>query len=228
LKASRPAPDLDARTKLLETASEIEKSKSDTDMNTVGKLKGMTSTSSGTGDVYAVIATTQGRMVVQLFPNGAPRTVANFISLAQAGFYDNLVWHRIVAGFVIQTGDPTSRNGGGNPMRWGQTSSDQTVPLEANAATVGEGYVHGVGYLGIARSASPDSGSSQFFINLTDNASLNGGYTVFGKVISGLDVAMAIGNLPVADSCAQTGGLMCPPANPKDAEILSITIQGSP
>jgi cyclophilin family peptidyl-prolyl cis-trans isomerase len=133
-----------------------------------------------------------------------------------------------VAGFVIQTGDPTSRNGAGNPARWGQTGSSQTVPLEANAATVAEGHVHGVGYLGIARSSNPNSGSSQFFINLTDNSSLNGSYTVFGKVISGLEVAMAIGNLPVADTCRQTGGLACPPANPKDAMILSVTIQDSP
>ncbi len=188
----------------------------------------MTSTSNGTGGTYAVINTTQGRMVVELFPKAAPKTVANFIGLAQSGFYNNLIWHRIVAGFVIQTGDPTSRDGGGNPATWGQTGSNQRIPLEANATTVAEGYVHNIGYLGIARSASPDSGSSQFFINLTNNASLNGAYTVFGKVISGVSVAVAIGNLPVADSCAQTGGLACPPANPKDAVILSITIQNSP
>ena len=167
-------------------------------------------------------------MVVQLFPDAAPKTVASFISLAQSGFYNNLVWHRIVAGFVIQTGDPTSKNGAGNPATWGSMGSTQTVPLEASAATVAKGYVHDVGYLGIARSSSPDSGSSQFFINLTNNSSLNGSYTVFGKVVSGLSVATAIGDLPVADTCRQTGGLACPPANPKDAEILSITIQDSP
>jgi len=185
-------------------------------------------TSTSTGGTYAAIVTSQGKMVVQLFPNAAPKTVANFISLARSGFYNNLVWHRIVAGFVIQTGDPTSRNGLGNPASWGQTGSNQTVPLEASATTVAEGYVHDVGYLGIARSASPNSGSSQFFINLTNNSSLNGAYTIFGKIVSGLEVAMAIGNLPVADSCAQTGGLTCPPANPKDAQILSITIQSTP
>jgi len=188
----------------------------------------VTSTSNGTKGTYAVINTIQGKMVVELFPKAAPKTVANFVGLAQSGFYNNLVWHRIVAGFVIQTGDPTSRNGGGDSATWGQTGSNQTVPLEANSTTVMEGYVHNIGYLGIARSASPDSGSSQFFISLTNNASLNGAYTVFGRVISGLDVAMAIGNLPVADSCAQTGGLACPPANPKDAEVVSVTIQDSP
>jgi cyclophilin family peptidyl-prolyl cis-trans isomerase len=184
----------------------------------------VTSSSDGTGGTYAVIDTTQGRMVAQLFPDVAPKTVANFIALAEAGFYNNLVWYRIVAGFVIQTGDPTSRNGGGNPSIWGMTGSNQTVPLEANATTVAAGYVNDVGYLGMARAVSRDSGSSQFYINLADNAPLNGDYTVFGRVISGLDVAMAIGRLPVARS----RGIASIPADPTNAEVLSITIQSSP
>jgi peptidyl-prolyl cis-trans isomerase B (cyclophilin B) len=177
---------------------------------------------------YAVILTTQGQMVVQLYPNVAPKTVANFISLAESGFYNNLVWHRIVAGFVIQTGDPTSRNGGGNPSTWGQTGSNQTVPLEASATTVAEGYVNDAGYLAMARGSSTNSGSSEFFINLVNNPSLNGNYTVFGKVITGFSVATAIGNLPVASSCTSTGGLTCPPVDPTNAEVLGITIQPTP
>ena len=183
----------------------------------------MASTSYSTKGTYAVINTTQGRMVVQLFPKAAPDTVANFIKLAESGFYNNLVWHRIVAGFVIQTGDPTSRNGGGDPMAWGQTGSGLTVRLEANPTTVAEGYVNDVGYVGMARGASRDSGSSQFYINLANNAPLNENYTVFGKVISGLDVAMAIGKLPVVSSRWAS-----PPVKPADAEVLSISIQDSP
>jgi cyclophilin family peptidyl-prolyl cis-trans isomerase len=184
--------------------------------------------STSTGDTYAVVDTTQGTFVVQLFPNVAPKTVANFISLAESGFYNDLVWHRIVAGFVIQSGDPTSRNGGGNPSTWGETGSNQTVPLEANASTVAEGYVNNIGYLGMARGSSPDSGSSQFYINLANNTPLNGNYTVFGKVISGLSVVTEMGTLPVASSCSSSGGLTCPPVDPTNAEILSITIQDTP
>jgi len=156
----------------------------------------------------------------QLFPSVAPKTVANFVNLANSGFYNNLVWHRIVAGFVIQTGDPNTRNGGGNPATWGTGGSNTTVPLETNSADVAAGYVNNVGYLGMARSSSPNSGSSQFYINLADNPSLNGQYTVFGKVISGMNAALTIGSLPV-NSNSQ-------PVTPSQAMVLSITIKNTP
>ncbi len=167
-------------------------------------------------------------MEAELFPSVAPKTVANFVSLANSGFYNDLVWHRIVAGFAIQTGDPTSRNGGGTPSSWGQTGSTTTVPLEANSTTVAEGYVNDQGYLGLARSQSLNSGSSQFYINLANNTSLNGQYTVFGKLISGMNVALAIGNLPVYSQCQSSGGTQCWPLNPSQAMVLSITIKSSP
>jgi cyclophilin family peptidyl-prolyl cis-trans isomerase len=185
-------------------------------------------TPTGTAGPYAVIETTQGRMVVQLFPSVAPKTVANFISLASAGFYSDLVWHRIVAGFAIQIGDPTTRNGGGNQSTWGQTGSDKRVPLEANATTVAQGCVNDMGYLGMARTSDPNSGSSQFFINLADNAFLNAQYTVFGKVITGMSVADAIGKLPVNPACMSSGGANCQPLDPSNAKILSVIIQDSP
>jgi dolichyl-diphosphooligosaccharide--protein glycosyltransferase len=193
---------------------------------TRGKRQAMAST--GAGGNYAAIVTTQGTMVVQLFADMAPKTVANFIRLANLGFYDNLVWHRIVAGFAIQIGDPTTRNGGGDESTWGQTGSGQTVPLEADAKTVAGGCVNDIGYLGMARTSDPNSGSSQFFINLADNAFLNGQYTVFGKVIQGMGVADAIGNLPVNPACISSGGANCQPLDPTNAEIHSITIQDSP
>ena len=170
-------------------------------------------TSTGAGGNYAVIVTTQGTMVVQLFADMAPKTVVNFIRLANSGFYDNLVWHRIVAGFAIQIGDPTTERRG-RRVTWGQTGSGQTVPLEADAKTVAGGCVNGVGYLGMARTSDPNSGSSQFFINLADNAFLNGQYTVFGKVIKGMSVADAIGKLPVDPACISSGGANCQPLDP--------------
>src|SRR6266849_9005861 len=79
---------------------------------------------------YAKINTSLGCIEVQLYPSAAPKTVANFVNLSQTGFYNNLVWHRIVPGFVIQTGDPNTRNGGGNKTAWGQGTSGTNVPFE--------------------------------------------------------------------------------------------------
>lgn len=169
--------------------------------------------SSGSGP-FAVINTSAGEIVAELYPASAPRTVANFVNLANAGFFNGLVWHRIVKGFVIQTGDPLTRNGGGNRSLWGTGGSNQTVPLEISSLR------NDIGTLGMARSQDPNSGSSQFYINLTDNAFLNGQYTVFGKVITGLEIAMAIGSLPV--------GPADQPIVPAQATVTSITIRSTP
>ena len=142
--------------------------------------------------IYAKVETSLGSFEVELFPSSAPKTVANFVNLAKSGFYSNLVWHRIVSGFVIQTGDPNTKDGGGNRSLWGTGGSPQTVPLEVNP------QLHNyVGYLGMARSTDPNSGTSQFFVNLANNTFLDGKYTVFGKVINGMDVVFEIGNLQV-------------------------------
>ncbi len=142
--------------------------------------------------IYARLDTSLGSFEVELFPAGAPKTVTNFVNLVKSGFYSNLVWHRIVAGFVIQTGDPNTKDGGGNRSLWGTGGSSQRVPLEVNP------QLHNyVGYLGMARSQDPNSGSSQFFVNLANNTRLDGQYTVFGRVISGMDVVFSIGNVPV-------------------------------
>lgn len=145
--------------------------------------------------VYARINTSMGSIEVELFPAAAPQTVANFVNLFKSGFYDNLVWHRIVSGFVIQTGDPLTRNGEGNRSLWGTGGSSKTVPLETNASL--HNYVC---YLGMARSSDPNSGSSQFYINLNNNTSLDGSYTVFGRVVTGMDVVNRIAAVQVNSS----------------------------
>lgn len=152
-----------------------------------------TTTTATSGSItYAKIYTSMGVIEVELFAAQTPKTVTNFANLSNSGFYNNLVWHRIVKGFVIQTGDPNTRNGGGSRSTWGQGGSPQAIPLEI-VPSLHNDY----GYLGVARSSSPNSGSSQFYINLANNTSLDGSYTVFGKVISGMNVALAIGNVPV-------------------------------
>jgi cyclophilin family peptidyl-prolyl cis-trans isomerase len=167
--------------------------------------------------VYARIDTSDGAIYVVLYPNCAPQTVANFVSLANQGFYDNLVWHRIVetpTPFVIQTGDPHSR-GGLNSTRssWGEgftnatgltaqdISANRTVPLEVSRCTDLGTYQ---GYLAMARAGNfttlLNSGSTQFFINLANSSSnlqISGYYTVFGKVISGWSVVQSIAKSPI-------------------------------
>ena len=162
--------------------------------------------------IYAIINTTKGSFEIELFPSSAPKTVANFVSLAKSGFYDNLVWHRIEPNFVIQTGDPSTRNGGGNRSLWGTQGSNTTVPLEIDPSLHND-----VGYLGMARGNDPNSGTSQFYINLTNNTSLDGRYTVFGKVISGMSAVQAIGSVPV-----EPVGSQHEPVTP--IYVISITI----
>jgi cyclophilin family peptidyl-prolyl cis-trans isomerase len=168
--------------------------------------------------VYATLKTTNGTIVVELYRAQAPKTVTNFVSLAQSGFYSNLVWHRIVQGFVIQTGDPTTQNGGGTRSTWGQGGSGQTVPLE-----IDNSLHNNPGYLGMARSSDVNSGSSQFYINLANNNSLDGKYTVFGKVITGMDVANTIAKTPVYTD--QNSPLYDQPINP--VYLISLTISSS-
>jgi cyclophilin family peptidyl-prolyl cis-trans isomerase len=166
--------------------------------------------------VFATLVTSAGTIVVELYQVQAPKTVTNFVNLAGLGFYNNLTWHRIVRGFVIQTGDPNTKNGGGDRSSWGNGGSSQTVPLEI----VGD-LRNKAGYLGMARSSDPNSGSSQFYINLADNPNLDGGYTVFGKVISGMDVALTLGNTPVSSQYQPNE-----PINP--VFLTSVTITSSP
>ncbi len=141
--------------------------------------------------ICAKIDTSMGSFEVELYKSATPITVANFVNLSKAGFYNNLVWHRIVAGFVIQTGDANTRNGGGDRGSWGNYEGTP-IPFEYNSTL--HNYA---GTLGMASTGSKVGGSTQFYINLKDNLGLDGSYAVFGKVVSGMDVVQAIGNVPV-------------------------------
>lgn len=125
------------------------------------------------------IETTKGTIRAALYTDKAPISANNFIALAKKHFYDGLTWHRVVPGFVIQGGDPTGTGEGG---------SGTTIPLEI---VPGVGH-DSVGVLGMARDSNPDSASSQFYITQSAVPRLDGRYAVFGKVIDGLDVVMAI------------------------------------
>ncbi len=167
---------------------------------------------------YARVDTSQGCFEVQLLPGSAPLTVANFVKLLNSGFYDGLVWHRIATSPpVIQTGDPLTRDGGGDRTTWGRGGSSQTVPLE-----VGNSSLHNDrGYLGMARGSDNNSGTSQFYVNLQDNRYLDGRYTVFGKVISGMNVVDTISSLPLSTQYSDQ------PDDPSQAMLLGVTILSS-
>ncbi len=134
------------------------------------------------------IKTNKGTIVLELYPDKAPKTVDNFLQYVKDGFYVGTIFHRVIPNFMIQ--------GGGFDPKMKQKPTRGTIPNEAK-----NGLKNDTGTIAMARTANPDSASAQFFINLVDNAGLNRpspdghGYAVFGKVVKGLDVVQAIGQV---------------------------------
>src|SRR5215472_6944634 len=138
----------------------------------------------------AVIKTSEGEMVVQFWTDVAPNTIQNFKKLARAGFYNGTIFHRIVKGFMIQGGDPNSKDPS-KEESYGQGGPGYKIKAEFNH------HSHNRGVISMARGADPDSAGSQFFICLAPVPRLDGQYTTFGKLIKGEDVLAKIGNTPV-------------------------------
>lgn len=141
-------------------------------------------------DEVAVIKTTAGEMVLEFWPDVAPKTVDNFKTLAKKGFYDGTAFHRIVKGFMIQGGDPLTRNPA-MEEDWGTGDPGYKIKAEFNDRP------HQRGVISMARSQHPDSAGSQFFICLGNASFLDRNYTAFGQLISGDDVLGKIGDTPV-------------------------------
>src|SRR5919202_3080314 len=142
-----------------------------------------------------VITTTFGDIVLEFYTKDAPNTVQNFKELSKRGFYDGLIFHRIVPGFVIQGGDPNTKDST-NRSKWGTGGPGWNIKAEFNKNK------HSRGVLSMARSQDPDSAGSQFFIVLKDSSFLDGQYTVFGRVIQGMDVVDKIASLNTDSSDA--------------------------
>jgi peptidyl-prolyl cis-trans isomerase B (cyclophilin B) len=138
----------------------------------------------------AVIKTSQGEMVVQFWTDAAPKTIENFKKLAREGFYDGTIFHRIVKGFMIQGGDPNSKDPA-KENSYGEGGPTYKIKAEFND------HSHERGVLSMARSSDPDSAGSQFFICLAPVRRLDHQYTTFGKLIKGADVLEKIGETPV-------------------------------
>jgi peptidyl-prolyl cis-trans isomerase B (cyclophilin B) len=155
----------------------------------------------------ALIKTTEGTMVVEFWPDAAPNTVANFKKLAEKGFYDGTCFHRVIKGFMIQGGDPLTKDASKEDM-WGTGGSGQNIKAEFN------NHSHVRGVISMARSQDPDSASSQFFICDGSPTFLDHQYTAFGKLIKGDDVLTKIASTPTH-----------PPDRPdKRIDIISIKI----
>ncbi len=137
----------------------------------------------------AVIKTTLGDMVVEFWPEAAPKTVENFKALAKSGFYDGTAFHRVVKGFMIQGGDPNTKDTNA-ASTYGQGGPGHTIPDEFND------HLHVRGVLSMAHTSEPNSGGSQFFICLADASPLDHKYTAFGHLIKGDDVLGKIGDTP--------------------------------
>jgi cyclophilin family peptidyl-prolyl cis-trans isomerase len=133
----------------------------------------------------AEIDTTYGVITIELYEKRAPITSSNFINLSIAGFYDGILFHRVIDDFVIQTGDPNTKDN--NPYNDGSGGSSQTIPLEIDPE-----LTHVDGAVGMARSSEPDSASSQFYICDGPQHGLDGDYAVFGVTIDGIDVVRKI------------------------------------
>lgn len=144
------------------------------------------------------MTTNKGKVVLDLFPKDAPKTVENFEKLVKEGFYNGIVFHRVVPRFVVQAGDPQAKGTPGKDFVYNPDPAHPTLPI---AGTGGPGYTikaefnsrkHLKGALAMARKADPDSAGSQFYICLEPQPGLDGQYTVFGQVTEGMKVVDTI------------------------------------
>src|SRR6266480_1413815 len=160
---------------------------------TVAEERKEEKTSVNTSNEVAVIKTSEGEMVVQFWTDAAPNTIENFKKLAREGFYDGTIFHRIVKGFMIQGGDPNSKDPA-KENSYGEGGPGYKIKAEFND------HSHERGVISMARSSDPDSAGSQFFICLAPVPRLDHQYTTFGKLIKGDDVLEKIGDTPVTRS----------------------------
>ena len=170
------------------------------------------SMSASSADPIAVIETTYGTIIIQLFPDVAPGHVDNFVRLANEGYYDGTTFHRVIPGFMIQGGDPNSKDG--DRSNDGQGGHSANGPNTFVNAEFSQTLTHKRGILSMARAQNPNSAGSQFFIVVADSNFLDGQYSIFGEVIEGMDVADKIVNVK-KDSAD----------NPLDKVTMKVTIR---
>ena len=156
--------------------------------------------------VKAVVNTNLGNIQFELLSDIAPETVRNFIKLAKSGFYDGTLFHRVIPKFMIQGGDPNTKES--DKSTWGTGGPGYNIKAEFNSRS------HLRGIVSMARSSDPDSAGSQFFVVTSDSTFLDREYTVFGEVVDGMEVADKIVNLP-------KDGNDCPL---QEAKMIQVTV----
>ncbi|CAG2128972.1 peptidylprolyl isomerase [Cupriavidus numazuensis] len=155
--------------------------------------------------------TSQGKFTVEVYPDAAPKTVANFMEYVKSGFYTGTIFHRVINGFMVQ--------GGGFDREMKEKATRAPIPLEAQ-----NGLKNKAGTVAMARTANPNSATAQFFVNVVDNPNLDypqpdgNGYAVFGKVVEGMDTIEKIKNVPTT----AYGPMRNVPATPIVIESASI------
>ncbi|MGH2667991.1 MAG: peptidylprolyl isomerase [bacterium] len=138
----------------------------------------------------ATIATNNGTIRVELFADSTPQTVLNFVTLARQGYYDGTKFHRVIAGFMLQGGDPLTKDDK-SKARWGTGGPGYNIEDELDKSL----RHSGAGILSMANTGRPRTGGSQFFVTLAPTPHLDGKHAVFGRVVEGLDVVKAIGKV---------------------------------
>ncbi|CAG9184161.1 peptidylprolyl isomerase [Cupriavidus pinatubonensis] len=155
--------------------------------------------------------TSQGKFTVEVYPDAAPKTVANFMEYVKSGFYSGTIFHRVINGFMVQ--------GGGFDREMKEKPTRAPIPLEAQ-----NGLKNKAGTVAMARTANPNSATAQFFVNVVDNPNLDypqpdgNGYAVFGKVVEGMDTIEKIKNVPTT----AYGPMRNVPATPIVIESASV------
>jgi len=165
--------------------------------------------------------TTAGIIRIELYPDAAPKTVANFLDYVKAKFYDGTQFHRVIDGFMVQ--------GGGFTADFKQKPTRPPVPIESEQSAKA-GLMNQPGMVAMARTGEPNSATSQFFINVADNTRLNFtaatpqgyGYTVFGKVVEGMDVVNKIAKAPKG-----AAGPVAPGLNPADVPATQVVVKSA-
>eukprot|EP00606_Chrysophyceae_sp_TOSAG23-5_P001469 GSChrysophyteH2.ASY1.ANO1.262.1 assembled CDS len=133
--------------------------------------------------------TSSGVFEMELYTQHAPRTCQNIMQLSKIGYYDNTIFHRVIKGFCIQGGDPTGTGRGGESVYGGKFEDEISSALKHT----------GAGILSMANNGQPNTNGSQFFVTLAPSPSLDGKHTIFGRIISGMDVIRTIGSVPTQD-----------------------------
>jgi len=162
--------------------------------------------------------TTAGVIKIELYPDAAPKTVANFLDYVKSGHYVGTQFHRVIDGFMIQ--------GGGFTTDFKQKPTKPPIPIESEMSSKA-GLLNTPGMVAMARTGDPNSATSQFFINVADNTRLNfspasPGYTVFGKVVDGMDVVTKIAKAPKGASGPVAAGI-----NPGDVPATQVVIKSA-